>query len=87
MITLLQTAAKMNYKEQLCLLIEEAGGEMLHTVNNHKMCTVEPVYYGHLGTNQKCPDYQGVLIFQVSLCTKGLLWDLNQVCGLCRCPH
>ena len=25
----------------------------------------------------KCPDYQGVLIFQVSLCTKGLLWDLN----------
>ena len=28
--------------------------------------TVEPVYYGHLGTNQKCPDYQGVLIFQVS---------------------
>ena len=30
-------------------------------------CTVEPVYYGHLGTNQRCPDYQGVLIFQVSL--------------------
>ena len=26
--------------------------------------TVEPVYYGHLGTNKKCPDYQ-VLIFQV----------------------
>ena len=22
---------------------------------------------GHLGTNKKCPDYQGVLIFQVSL--------------------
>ena len=22
--------------------------------------TVEPVYYGYLGTNQKCPDYQGV---------------------------
>ena len=32
-----------------------------------KICTVEPVYYGHLGTSQKCPDYQGVLIFQVSL--------------------
>ena len=31
------------------------------------LSTVEPVYYGHLGTNQKCPDYQGVLIFQVSL--------------------
>ena len=29
--------------------------------------TVEPVYYGHLGTSQKCPDYQDVLIFQVSL--------------------
>ena len=29
--------------------------------------TVEPVYYGHLGTSQKCLDYQGVLIFQVSL--------------------
>ena len=29
--------------------------------------TVEPVYYGHLGTSQKCPDYQGVLIFQISL--------------------
>ena len=28
---------------------------------------VEPVYYGHLGTSQKCPDYRGVLIFQVSL--------------------
>ena len=27
----------------------------------------EPVYYGHLRTSQKCPDYQGVLIFQVSL--------------------
>ena len=63
MITLLQTAAKMNYKEQLCLLIEEAGGEMLHTVNNHKMCTVEPVYYGHLVTNQKRPDFPGQLMY------------------------
>ena len=32
--------------------------------------TVEPVYYGHLGTNQKFPDYHSVLIFQVSLCDK-----------------
>ena len=24
-------------------------------------------YYGHVGTSQKCPDYQSVLIFQVSL--------------------
>ena len=32
--------------------------------------TVEPVYSGHLGTNQHCPDYRGVLIFQVSLYNK-----------------
>ena len=32
--------------------------------------TVEPEYYGHLKTNQKCPDYQGGLIFQVSLYDK-----------------
>ena len=24
--------------------------------------TVEPVYYGFLGTNRKCLDYEGVLI-------------------------
>ena len=35
------------------------------------MYTVEPVYYyGHLGTNQKCPDYLGVLLFQVRLYEK-----------------
>ena len=32
--------------------------------------SVEPVYYGHIGTTYKCPDYQGVLIFQVSLYDK-----------------
>ena len=32
------------------------------------LISVEPVYYGHLGTSKKCPDYQGVLIFQVILC-------------------
>ena len=31
-----------------------------------RITTVEPVY-GHLGTNEKCPDYQGV---QVSLYDK-----------------
>ena len=31
------------------------------------IATVEPVCYGHLGINQKCPDYQGV---QVSLYDK-----------------
>ena len=28
---------------------------------------MEPVYYGYLGTNHECPDYQGALTFQVSL--------------------
>lgn len=28
------------------------------------------MYYGHLGTNKMCPDYQGVLIVQVSLYDK-----------------
>ena len=31
---------------------------------------MEPAYYGHLGTNHKCHDYQGVRIFQVSLYDK-----------------
>ena len=26
--------------------------------------TVEPVHYGQFGTDQRCPDYQGVLIFR-----------------------
>ena len=34
--------------------------------------TLEPVYYGHLGTNQKCPGYQDVLILQVILYDKEL---------------
>ena len=34
------------------------------------MHTVEPMCYGHLGTTHKCPDYQSVLIFQVSLYDK-----------------
>ena len=45
-----------------------------------KLHTVEPVYYGHLGTNQRCPDYQGVLIFQVSLYDKALFGTIA------RCP-
>ena len=42
--------------------------------------TVDPVYYGHLGNNQRCPDYQGVLIFQVSLYDKALFGTIA------RCP-
>ena len=39
-------------------------------IYNSTLSTVEPVYYGHLGTNRKCPNYQDVLIFQVSLYDK-----------------
>ena len=39
---------------------------------------MEPVYYGHLGTIQKCPDYQGVLIFQVSLYDKAPFGTINK---------
>ena len=31
-------------------------------------------YYGYLGTSRKCPDYQGVLIFQVSLNDNVSFW-------------
>ena len=31
---------------------------------------MELVYYGHLGNNHKWPDYQGILIFQISLYDK-----------------
>ena len=51
-----------------------------HTEKEIDRCTVEPVYYGHLGTNQRCPDYQGVLIFQVSL------YDKAPFGTIARCP-
>ena len=35
------------------------------------------MYYGHLGTSQKCPDYQGVLIFQVSLNDNVSFWAVH----------
>ena len=31
---------------------------------------MKPVYYGRHGTDKKCPDYQGVLIYQVILYDK-----------------
>ena len=54
--------------------------------------TVEPVYYGHLGTGKKCPDYQGVLIFQVILYEKvpfGTLTKCLDDAGvrIFKCPH
>ena len=40
---------------------------------------MEPVYYGHLGTNKKYPNYQGVgLIFQVSLYDKAPFGTINK---------
>ena len=42
------------------------------------MTTVEPVHYGHLWTNKNCPDYQGVLIFQVSLYAKALFRTITK---------
>jgi len=40
--------------------------------------TVKPVYSGHLGTSLKCPDYQGVLIFQVSLHGNGYFGTITK---------
>ena len=65
----------MHGQEQLgCLSFEKYIVNDNNHTHAHKSI-VEPVQYGHPGTNQKCPDHQGVLIFEVSLCTKGLLWD------------
>ena len=35
-----------------------------YTYNYIIIHTVEPVHYGHLGTNQRCQDYAGVHIFK-----------------------
>ena len=51
-----------------------------HIYSCSPLYTVEPVYYGHLGTNQRCPDYQGVLIFLVSL------YDKAPFGTIARCP-
>ena len=47
-----------------------------------------PVYYGHIGTSQKCPDCQGILIFQVILNDKmqfGTLTKCVDYAGA-KCP-
>ena len=56
------------------------------------MHTVESVYCGHLGTDKKCPDYQGVLIFQVILYDKeqfGTSTKCVDYAGvlILKCPH
>ena len=43
------------------------------------------MYYEHLGTSKKCPDYQK--IFPGYFIGKGANWDHNQVSGLCGCPY
>ena len=43
--------------------------------------TVKPVYSGYLGTSLKCPDYQGVLIFQVSLHVNGYFGTITKCPG------
>ena len=50
-----------------CPFFHSATIESKNDVTHFGRCafTVEPVYYGHLGTSQKCPDYQGVLIFHM----------------------
>ena len=55
-------------------------------------CTVEPVYYGHFGTDKECPGYQGVLIFQVILYDKvpfGTSTKCLDYAGVLifKCPH
>ena len=49
----------------------------MKTFNKH-VATVEPVYCGHLGSNKKYPDYQGVLIFQVTLYDKAPFRTITQ---------
>ena len=50
------------------------------------------MYYGHLGADRKCPDYQGVLIFQVSLDDKAAPFGTITKCVDCagvlivKCP-
>ena len=69
----------------VCSFISQTRLYMHHCTYNSS--TVEPVYYGHLGTSQKCPDYQGVLI---SRSVYMIMYHLGPQLGvwiLCRCPH
>ena len=56
-------------------------------------CTVKPVYSGHLETSLKCPDYQGVPIFQVGLHANGYFGTITKCLDYehvpifkCQCP-
>ena len=52
----------------------------MHIVITVQSTVEQAVYYGRLGSNHKCLDYQGVLIFQVSLYVydKALFWILTK---------
>ena len=43
----------------VCVCVHPQG----HNSNTCKVITVELLHYEYFGTNYKCPDYQGVLIF------------------------
>ena len=45
----------------------------IYSIRKNAVCSGMCMYYGHPGTNHKCPDYQGVPIFNVSLCDKAHL--------------
>ena len=62
-VTALPTQVSQDRNTVTCTLTTSSLPISLFT-NNGMDClhTVEPVYYGHLGTNKKCPDFQGVLI-------------------------
>ena len=48
------------------------------SVNLNLLIISERCYSKHLGTNLQYHDYQSFLIFQVSLCTKGILGTLTE---------
>ena len=75
-----------------CLVCTNAPKYALPTHCSCAMYSIVHVYYGLLGINHKCPDYQGILIINVSWISRSAymikhIWDHNSVCRLCRCPY
>ena len=61
----------------------------MYVIDSYFLGTVEPVYYGHLGTSKKCPDYQGVLVV---LYETEPFWTLTKCLDyagvhIFKCPH
>ena len=92
-VTTLPTQVSQDRSAVTCTLTTSSLPISLFT-NNGMDClhTVEPVYYVHLGSNKKCPDFQGVLIFQVILYeevpfgTSAKYLDYTGV-HIFKCPH